>query len=244
MTERILVVVLGLFVLPALACGKPAKASTGLDEDEMAKVLEEAQALAKSKEWEASIEKCERVIAAFTKNYAKQKKKIYCAHTPTESLGYLVMAAAADNRGKAGKAEVIVISPTWSDAWYVKGYALMDLGKFKEARKALEQAVALSPLYSQYLNELGMVYEQEKNWAKAMEVFKLAEDQASMSPDDIKDYELGRARRGQAYVHVELGQLDGAEKMYQQCLKTDPADSRAARELDYVHALQKAKKKK
>jgi tetratricopeptide (TPR) repeat protein len=102
--------------------------------------------------------------------------------------------------------------------------------------------LALSPLNSQYRSELGEIYQLEKNWAKAKQQFEEAEDNAKLSPEHAKAGELGRARRGLAYVFVELGELDEAEKKYQQCLAADPTDMRAKRELDYVREL-KAKRK-
>jgi Flp pilus assembly protein TadD len=69
-----------------------------------------------------------------------------------------------------------------------------------------------------------------------------AEEHAALSPDDAKTEELGRARRGVGYVLVELRKLDEAEKKYQQCLKENPKDKKAAAELEYVRRL-KAKEK-
>ena len=43
-------------------------------------------------------------------------------------------------------------------------------------------------------------------------------------------------------VFVELGQVDEAEKKYQQCLPDDPNDTKAKRELDYVRSLQAKRK--
>jgi hypothetical protein len=36
---------------------------------------------------------------------------------------------------------------------------------------------------------------------------------------------------------VELGKLEEAEKIYQQCLAADPNDTRAKQELEYVRGL-------
>lgn len=233
-----------LFCLAIAARIQGAKSQSGQDENpEMAKTVQEAQTLAKAKKSQAAIAKCDKVIAAFKAHYGSVKEKVYCAHTSAETLGYLLMAAAGNDQGK-GPGTARVVSSTWSDAYYIKGYALLDLGKIGEAKAPLQQAVALSPWYSQYLNELGHVYQSEKSWAKAMDVFKLAEEQAALSPDEIKSYELGRARRGLAYVLVELGKLEAAEKKYQQCLATDPHDTRAAKELEYVRGRRaKAKAK-
>jgi hypothetical protein len=78
----------------------------------------------------------------------------------------------------------------------------------------------------------------EKNWAKAKQQFEASEDSAGLSPERLKADELSRARRGLGYVFVELGDLDKAERKYQQCLADDPNDTRAKQELEYVRSLQ------
>ncbi|HEV8618612.1 MAG TPA: tetratricopeptide repeat protein [Candidatus Udaeobacter sp.] len=242
MASRIPIVLTLIFFFLVTSYSQAAEPSARSDDEPATgNLLQEAQTLAKAKKPQAAIEKCNKVIAAFETAYRNKKEKFYCAHTSAETLGYLVMAAAGNNRGK-GPGTARVVSATWSDAYYLKGYALIELGKTNEAKAALQHAVALSPWYSQYLNELGHVYQSEKNWPKAMEVFKLAEDQASLSPDEIKAFELGRARRGFGYVLVELGRLDEAEKKYKQCLATDAKDAAATRELEYVRGLQAKKK--
>lgn len=231
--------VFGLLFIIALAMHTQAgKPPPGPDENpEMAKLVDEAYALAMAKKPQAAIAKCDKVIAAYKADYGNRKEKIYCAHTSTESLGYLVMASGG-LPGTSGKGyNAIVLSSTWSDAYYLRGFALVDLGKRSEAKSALERAIALSPWYSHYLNEIGQIYGLEKNWSKAMDVFKAAEARADLAPDNVKADDLGRARRGQGYVLVELGRLDEAEKKYKQCLATNPKDTKAAQELEYVRGL-------
>jgi tetratricopeptide (TPR) repeat protein len=197
---------------------------------EMATLLQEARTLIDAKKPQPAIEKCEKVIARFKEHYGTRKETIYCARTSAENLGYMLKAAA-------GSHSAIAISSTWSTAYFMKGFALLDLGRLAEAKSALERAVELSPWNSQYLSELGNIHQMEKNWAKAREAFAAAEEHAELSPAEAKAGDLARARRGLGYVFVELGQLDEAEKKYQQCLATDPNDKKAAKELEYVRAL-------
>ena len=194
------------------------------------KLLQEARTLIDSKKPAQAIEKCDKVIATYKAAYGSRKEKVYCARTSTESLAYLVMAAA-------DKKSAITLLSLWADAYFAKGYALQDLGRLSEAKASISQALVLSPSSSQYLSELGEIYELEKNWLKALEAFTQAEGDNSMAPEESKAFELGTARRGIGYVLVELGKLDEAEKKYLQCLATDPHDERAARELEYVRQL-------
>lgn len=146
--------------------------------------------------------------------------------------------------GAAVKNEnAIALSPTWANAYFIKGYALLDLNRLAEAKAAILLAVRLSPTNSHYLNELGAIYQLEKNWLKAKETFLTAEDNAPLSPDETRADDLAHARRGLGYVYVELGQLGEAEKKYRQCLTMNPNDNKARDELQYVKQL-KAKQRK
>jgi Flp pilus assembly protein TadD len=124
----------------------------------------------------------------------------------------------------------------------MKAYALQDLRRLNDAKATLQQALKLSPFNSQYLAELGQIYTLEKDWPQAMKAFEEAEDNANLAPDGSRADELGRARRGQGYVLVELGKLDEAEEKYRQCIAANPNDSKAKAELEYVRE-QKAKEK-
>jgi Flp pilus assembly protein TadD len=234
---RLAVGILFLF-LCAIQRQRAASPLPDPDKDpQMQNLLQEARKLGARKEVPDAIDKCDKIIASFKTHYESRKEKVYCARTSAESLGYLLTAAAEIDKGGFQNSKAIVLSPTWAEACFYKGYLLQDLGRTAEAKAAILQAVELSPWNCKYLCELGSIYKLEKNWPKAKKVFERAEDQASIGPDDVKAIELGQARRGLGYVFVELGQLDEAEKKYQQCLATDPQDAKAARELEYVRDL-------
>lgn len=213
-------------------------APVGSDPDkdpQMVKLLQEARLLIDSKSQAAAIPKCDAVIDAFRAYYGNSTQKVFCARTSAESLGVLLKASV-------DKTNAIALSSTWSDAYFIKGYALQDLHRLGEAKSMLQRALELSPLNSQYLAEIGDVYALEKNWAQAEQAYREAEDNAPLCPEASRADELGRARRGLGYVLVELGKLDEAEKKYQQCLAANPNDNKAKAELEYVRE-QKAKRK-
>jgi tetratricopeptide (TPR) repeat protein len=226
-------------VLAALATAEacaaaPAEADPDKD-PQLVNLLQEARHLIDGGKTAEAIPKCDAVINAFKTRYSDSTKKILCARTSAEKLGALLKAAA-------DKTNAIALSSTWSDAYFMKGYALEDLHRLGEAKAALELALQLSPSNSQYLAEIGGIYALEKNWAKAEQAYQEAEDNAPLSPPASREDELGRARRGLGYVLVELGKLDEAEQKYQQCLAANPNDTKAKAELDYVRE-QKAKRK-
>jgi len=227
-----------LLILVTIVTANVGIAASGTDPDkdpQMEKLLWDARHLVDAKNAAAAIPKCDAVISAYKAYYGARKEKIYCGRTGTETLGALLKAAA-------DKENAIALSSTWADAYYMKAYALQDLHRLSEAKTTLQLALKLSPFNSHYLAELGEIYGLEKNWPKAMKAFDEAEDNAKLGPEDTQADELGRARRGQGYVLVELGKLDEAEKKYKQCLASNPNDAKAKAELEYVRG-QKAKRK-
>jgi len=217
-----------LFALPPVRSETPPL-DPGKD-PKIATLLQEASKLAGGGQPAQAVEKCDQIIDAFKGYYKDSKKKIYCARTSAETLAYMGQAAI-------DKTEAIAISPLWADAYFVKGYALQDLHRVPEAKASLEAALALSPLYSHYLSELGNLYQSEKNWTKSKELFKQAEDVVPLAPEPTQAGELARARRGIAYCLTEEGDLDGAEKIYEECLKANPDDAKAKHELAYIKQL-------
>lgn len=181
---------------------------------------------------EAITECFDKVIINFKSKYGGSKDQIYCARTQDEKLMYLLIAAKE-------KRNAIVISAVWADAYFMKGFVLIELGRISEAKNYIEQALVFSPNNSQYLSELGHIYQTEKNWVKASEIFRAAEEAAiSFSPEESKKIELGRARRGLGYGFIEMGQFDKAEEKYRQCIEADPGDDKAKAELEYIRKLQ------
>lgn len=231
MTGKILVGACLLALLINLFLNSPVSAASDPDKDPRLKELvAESEQLAKTKKFSAAIAQSDKVIAAFEAYYKKERRKIYCGNTSAEVLGNLLGAAAK-------KEDAIALSPTWANAYFIKGYALLDLNQLAKAKAAILRAIDLSPTNSHYLNEIGAIYQLEKNWPKAKQAFPAAEDNAPLSADETRADDLARARRGLGYVFVELGQLEEAEKKYRQCLSTDPNDGRARAELQYVEQL-------
>jgi len=222
-------------VIAAATVGIAVAGGDDPDKDpQIKKGLEEVRHLIDSRKPSEAIPKCDAVINAFSAHYGDSEMKVYCARTSAESLAVLLKAAV-------DKTNAIALSSTWSDAYFMKGFALQDLHRLGEAKAAVQLALKLSPLNSQYLAEIGELCALEKNWAKAEQAYREAEDNAPLSPEASKADELATARRGLAYVLVERGKLDEAEKKYQQCLTANPNDTKAKAELEYVRE-QKAKR--
>jgi len=168
------------------------------------------------------------IIQYFEDAYGDDEQREYCARTTTESLLYL-MQAAADNKS------AIVISQLWAEAYYLKGYASLDLGRIDDAKIWVGKALELSPSNAVYLSELGHIYQLEQNWTDALGAYTKAEESAkAFSPDESKESELLRAMRGIGYTLIEMQQIDEAEEKFRACLKIDTQNKKCIEELAYI----------
>ncbi len=179
---RIIKAALQALALAVAAVG--IAASTGSDPDkdpQVAELLRDARYLVDSRNPAAAIPKCDAVINAYKTHYSSSKQKIFCARTSAEALGVLLKAAVDKNNA-------IVLSSTWSDAYFMKAYALQDnaplspeasraddlgrarrglgyvlveLGKLDEAEKEYQQCIAANPNDTKVKAELQYVREQK-----------------------------------------------------------------------------------
>lgn len=218
---------------PASAAGASPAASSNPEDAALEKHLRDGTELMKSgRSGQAINDHFDKVISAFDFRFKDDKRKLYTGRSLVDKMMYMLEAANSKEEPKRGAA---VVSSLWSDAWYLKAYALLELKRISEAKSALESALALSPRHSQYLSELGNLYLVQRNWSLAFKTFEQAESAAKeFSPADVKNTELSRAWRGMGYVYIEQNRLDDAEKMYRQCLELDKTDQRAQGQLNYI----------
>lgn len=230
---RIVGLLLCLAMIAGCAAQKAATAPAAKEPDaEQIKLLQDAALAVKAGMPEQAIDNAlNPVIAAFEQRWGHSERQVYCARTQTEVILYMGRAVQQHR-------DAIAIGQVWAEAYKLKAYALVELHREAEARAALDKALELSPENAMYLEELGAMYEREKNWPKALETFQHAEVAAqTFSPPQTKDDELARAWRGIAFVYVEQGRLDDAERLYLRCLELDKNDQRASGELRYVRDL-------
>jgi Flp pilus assembly protein TadD len=215
-----------LVTLVAVSYAAPAENSD--DAAQMQRLQVARQLMDAGKPDKAVQTEIDPVIKYYEGKYSRESRKVYCARTSAETLAYLLEAASKTNNA-------VAIGPEWATAYFMKAYALIDLGRASEARTNLTRALELSPSNSQYLSELAHLYQTQKNWAQSQKLFVRAEECArTFSPDKAKVQELTRALRGQGYNLVEMGKLDEAEAKYRECLKLDQNDRAALDELKYI----------
>ena len=176
------------------------------------------------------------ILLNFAQALKDEKSPVYSARTPAEALYYT--ADAAKHHQKA-----VVLNNLWSETLYLKGFALIDLGRLDDAQKTLEMAVVVAPKNSRVLAELGLVHQLKMDYSETLDLMKQAAAAAkAYSPAEVRDAELAHAWRGTASVLVEQGKLNQAEKLYKKCLKLDSNDARAKSELDYIERLRASKR--
>ena len=208
------------------------KGFTQAEDVEFAKTLDQGAQLIQGHKQQEAIAAFEKVSTAYEEKYKDTPEKIYCARNATESLVYLTKSAIGDKPQSA----IVLSSPNWAYAYFLKGYALIDLGKLPEARASIQKALDLMPDNAQFIGEIGHLYQIEKNWDLQIQTFKQMEHAADLDPNTKSIY-LPRAWRGIAFALTEQGKFDESESYYKKCLDMNPNDHTAQNELRYIQML-------
>ncbi len=197
-------------------------------------LLREGEALlAKKKRKKAIFNAFNPVIRDYETIYANTNKRIYTARTQEEYTFYMLSAKNEDK-------SALLLSDTWSMAYYLKAYALLELNEVELAKKTILKALALAPSNAKYLSEMGHIYHLRKDTKKALQSYLLAEKSAKLfSPEHLKKEELLRAKRGIGFSYIELNQLDKAERVYKEVLSINPKDKIAKKELNFIKGVKK-----
>jgi tetratricopeptide (TPR) repeat protein len=196
-------------------------------------VRQAGEAVAAKKPAEALL-LADKAIAYYEGTYRRNGVIAYAARSAPESLFYAVL-------GPKEKTSVHVYGIDWSLAYFLKGFALVDLHRIPEARAAYDAAIQLSPRNSAYLSERAETDIAERHWQSALEIFQRALDTAEISPPDRKTAETTRALRGMAFAQIELGNLDAAKALHERVLQLEPGNEKSLHELRYIQQ-QKARK--
>lgn len=215
-----------LFALASTAQTPTPAPAPSIDEVQQPKV-EAAFASITAHQPQAALDTIEDVLRAYDAARAGETRHIYCATSPTETIAY--MGLAAKNHESA-----VAVGQGYCDALFAKGFALVDLDRPAEARAVYERLVALAPMHSHYLAELGQTYRPERNWATMYEKCSSAAAFADLArPDEVKIVK-GGAWRCMAYALTEQHKYDEAAALYRKCLELNPQDTLATHELQYI----------
>lgn len=222
---------------PAANAASAPQASAAPRQSENSAELNEVSRLMQQRKLPEALMLADAVVQSFEDRYRVGKRQVFSARSPTEAQIYLDLVGRTPTVGKEAT-DAGVYPSTWGDAYYLKSFILTEMKRPEEARKAIEAAVALSPRNASYRAELGQLQLKDKKFEEADKNFRQAEkDAREISPPSVRNRELARALRGEAFVLVEKKDLDGAEKLYNECLKIDAADPVAKSELAYIAKL-------
>jgi tetratricopeptide (TPR) repeat protein len=130
-------------------------------------------------------------------DHATETRRIYCGTSLQEAILYAGMGA----RDKVG---AVVLLPGYCTALYLKGYALVDLGRIAEAKAMYERLLTLAPMDAQYRTEYGQLIRLEKDWPRMLAICTRAEEDAGIAEPGIKSVQQGAALRCQGYALIEL----------------------------------------
>jgi tetratricopeptide (TPR) repeat protein len=212
----------------------PAAKTPSLDE-RMTPQLQAAAQLVRNHQPQAAIDALAPVLAAYDADLARETRRIYCGMSVQETLLYLTIAAK-------DKVAAVAVPPGYCTALYLKGYALVDLGRMAEAKAIYERLLTLAPMYAQYQTEYGQLIRLEKDWPHMLAICTKAGEAAAIADPALKPRQQGAALRCQGYALTELHRYDEAEKRYRDALAINPKDAVAQHELGYI-AQQRAKAK-
>ena len=217
-----LLLCLALLASPLFAQDTPENRAQALILQEQSIIL-----LTQQGDAHAALTLLDAAIALYEKTFAEEKRRIYAAHNPTETLYYLTTAAHHNE-------DAVVVEGLWADLWYLRAYTQMELGNLQAGKKDLDATLALAPAHAMAHNERGNYYTMEKEWDKAEADFQAAIDLNFSDDAAEKQATTARAKRGLGYILIERGQWDAAQALYEGILADNPNDEKAQQELQYI----------
>ncbi len=123
-------------------------------------------------------------------------------------------------------------------AYYHAAYLHVSAKRFDEALPLLDKAIALAPYYAMPHNERGFILNQQGRLRDGIESYRKAIRISDAHPSAA--YAKPAALRGIGWAQIELGELDQAQKTYEEVLALEPDNGLAKRELECI-AQQRAK---
>lgn len=144
-----------------------------------------------------------------------------------------VCRSGRDGAGSSGQSPVLVDGAV-CDAYFGKGFALIDLGRGDLAEADLRRATEMAPDNAHFANEYAELYKSRRDWPEAYRLFARAwavVDKAPRGPDAAV---AARALRGMGFSEIGLGNYDRAEELFRQSLAFDPGSIAAKAELGHI----------
>ena len=197
-----------------------ARSANGAKIDQAANLIKAGQAA-------EAIKILDVVIADEGARHRDSSQIYFSARSLVEAIVYTGLAGAQSKNST-------ILDDSWAYGHFLKGFALIDLGRSDEAKAEFDNAIGLAPMNSQFFAERAEWHKNRKDWSNAYADFESASNAAEFSPDDAKKAEKARALRGMGFVRIEQGEFKEAEKLFRQSLKLQPGNEGALSELEYI----------
>src|SRR5205085_6909649 len=165
----------------------------GIDQAAESKASDAASAFITSGKPAEAISILDKLIADRERVHGSDTRLIFNSRSTAEAIVYSGLAVQQ-------KRDSVVYGENWSLAYFLKGFALIDLNRPAEAKPMYDKALALSPMNSHYLGELAEWHKNNKDFPAALDMFARALDAAEFSPDEAKVFDGTRALRGMAFI--------------------------------------------
>ncbi|WP_159978318.1 MULTISPECIES: lipopolysaccharide assembly protein LapB [unclassified Novosphingobium] len=136
--------------------------------------------------------------------------------------------------GEAAADSSLSVDPAVCDAYFGKGFALIDMGRGDLAEAELRKASQMAPGNAHFANEYAELFKSRRDWQKSYDTFAQAwavVDKATGGPDASV---AARALRGMGFNKAQLGQYDEAQQLFTQSLQYDPKNEIALAELGNI----------
>lgn len=129
--------------------------------------------------------------------------------------------------------EVVWINNAYPRAAYYLGYLAIEIGAFDDAIKFLDRGLQLQPTSAKLSHEKGQALLRLGRPRDALAVYELA-----LARDVfVAPFDQAILLRGKGCALIDLGELDLAERSFQDSLKLDPESPTAQHELEYIASL-------
>jgi Flp pilus assembly protein TadD len=226
-----------LAVVAAVSFVTPAFAGETMTEEERQKKTNEAIGYFNARKPAETIAAAKPVLESFEADFAKnypdrQKTDLFCAETSEQTLTLTLQGSTA------GK-DTVVLNRSYCEMLFITGFAMIDAGQQEGAGAYLQKASEMSPLNAHFMNEYAEWHKSKRDWKTSFALFKNAREISSFTPEEVRKETEARSMRGMGFNMIELGDLDGAEKLFKESLKLTPGNSNAVGELVYIEELRK-----
>lgn len=189
--------------------------------------LNDAIALLEAGKPEKAMALYDSILASYERKYTEGV--FFCADGATNALEVILQSIDPDK-----PTSFKVLGPTWCEALWGKGFALIDLNRSAEAEPFLVRAVSMAPTNAHYANELAELYKSRRDWQRAYDTFEMAFNRTSQDKGGPDSAVAARSLRGLGFTLIELKRLDEAEARFRQSLEYQPGHPGALSELEYI----------